>query len=197
MPCNTVLVCAARSWCDDLFFVDGECRVHDRKRVNYLPSLTGAIMHPSRPSLLGFPGESWKGPEANPLTSHVSLFWLPPFADSQTRCPLEISQPCGLKKRPLVQQTSSGLQSLVQQTSSGPAATWSTDLSRSSRAHCVRWVARLYQKPSLSCHRWVMTGQDNWTSRGHHSPITDGPGTTGCQKPSLSCHTGQARSTGL
>ena len=54
-------------------------------------------MHPSRPSLLGFPGESWKGPEATPLTSHASLFWLPPLADSQTRCPLEISQPCGLK----------------------------------------------------------------------------------------------------
>ena len=97
VPCNTVLVCAARSWCDDLFFMDGGCRVHDRKRVNYLPSLTGAIMHPSRPSLLGFPGESWKGPEATPLTSHASLFWLPPLADSQTRCPLEISQPCGLK----------------------------------------------------------------------------------------------------
>ena len=33
------------------------------------------------------------------------------------------------------------------------------DPSRSGIAHCVRWVARLYQQPSLSCHRWVMTSQ--------------------------------------
>ena len=72
-------------------------------------------MHPSRPSLLGFPSVAWKGPEATPLTSHASLFWLPPLADSQTRCPLEISQPCGLKNDLFVQQASSGLQS-----------TWST-----------------------------------------------------------------------
>ena len=26
-----------------------------------------------------------------------------------------------------------------------------------------------------------MTGQDNWTSRGHHSPITDGPGQLGAR----------------
>ena len=44
-------------------------------------------MHPSRPSLLGFPSVACKGPEATPLTSHASLFWLPPLADSQTRCP--------------------------------------------------------------------------------------------------------------
>ena len=70
-------------------------------------------MHPSRPFLLGFPSVAWKGPEATPLTSHASLFWLPPLADSQTRCPLEISQPCGLKNdllcsRPLRAQQSPG-----------------------------------------------------------------------------------------
>ena len=48
-------------------------------------------MHPSRPSLLGFPSVAWKGPEATPLTSHASTFWLSPSADSQTRCPLKIS----------------------------------------------------------------------------------------------------------
>ena len=72
-------------------------------------------MHPSRPSLLGFPSVAWKGPEATPLTSHASLFWLLPLADSQTRCPLEISQPCGLKKRPVC---AAGL--------FGPTVTWST-----------------------------------------------------------------------
>ena len=30
VPCNTVLVCAARSQCDDLFLMDGGCRMHDR-----------------------------------------------------------------------------------------------------------------------------------------------------------------------
>ena len=39
------------------------------------------------------------------------------------------------------------------------AVAWRTVSSRSGIAHCVRWVARLYQKPSLCCHRWVMTGQ--------------------------------------
>ena len=127
-------------------------------------------MHPSCPSLLGFPGVAWKGPEATPLTSHASLFWLPPLADSQTRCPLEISKPCGLKNDLLCSRPLRAYSHLEHR-----------DVSRSGRAHCVRWVARLFQKPSLSRHRWVMTGQDDWTSRSLHSPISDGPGRLGAR----------------
>ena len=71
------------------------------------------------------------------------------------------------------------------------------ELSHLCIAHCVRWVAQLHQKPSLSCHRWVMTGQDDWTSRRLHSPISDGPVHLGARSLHLSCHTAQARTTGL
>ena len=118
-------------------------------------------MPSSRPFLVDLPRVAREGPEATPLTSHASLFWLPPLADSQTRCPLEISQPCGLKNDLLCSRPLRAYSHLEHR-----------DVSRSGRAHCVRWVARLYQKPSLSCHRWVMTGQDDWTSRSLHSPLS-------------------------
>ena len=125
-------------------------------------------MHPTRPSLLGFPDKHGRVPRQL-LSPPMLLFGLSPMADSQTRCPLEVSQPCGLENDLLCCRPLRAWQSLVQQTSSGPAVTlMHRDVSRSSRAHCVRWVARLYQMPSLSYHRWVMTGLDNWTSRRHH-----------------------------
>ena len=52
-------------------------------------------------------------------------------------------------------------------------------MSRSGRAHCVRWVAQLYQKTSLILYRWVVLARS-----------------TGCQKPSLVLSR-QARATGL
>ena len=119
--CCAPRVRAARSQCTSLFYADGGRREHDHCKAQgrlcdtSLLSLTGVIMPSSRPFLVDLPRVAREGPEAIPLTSHASTFWLSPSADSQTRNSLKVSQPCGLKKRPLVQQTSSG-----------PAVTWRT-----------------------------------------------------------------------
>ena len=98
-----------------------------------------------------------------------------PAGFSQTRSSLKVSQPCGLKNDLLCSRPLRAYSHLEHR-----------DASRSGIAHCVRWVARLYQKPSLSCHRWVMTGQDDWTSRRLHlSCLTGQASSTGRQKPSL------------
>ena len=174
-------------------------------------------MPSTRPFLVDLPRVAREGPEATPLTSHASTFWLSPSADSQTRnslCSrplrayshlenresrnsLEVSQSCGLKNDLLCSRPLRAQQPLVQQTSSGPAVTWRTvnELLRQSplcQVGCATLPEAItllpslgddrpgqldFQRPSLSHHRWART--------------------TGCQKPSLSCHTGQARTTGL
>ena len=76
---------------------------------------------------------------------------------------------------------------LVLQTTSGPAVTCAADLfgpsshlehrdaSRSGRAHCVRWVARLYQKTSLVLPHW--TGKVDWVPEAFTCPVSlDRPG---------------------
>ena len=68
-------------------------------------------MPSSRPFLVDLRRVARKGPEATPLTSHASTFWLSPSADKP-----DSELPQGLaalwvEKRPLVQQASSGLQS--------------------------------------------------------------------------------------
>ena len=159
-------------------------------------------MHPSRPSLLGFPGEHGRVPRRilSPpmLLCSDCLLWLTArlrtplcsrplrayshLENCESRNSLEVSQSCGLKNDLLCCRPLRAQQALVQQTFLGPSSHLEhRDASRSGRAHCVRWVSQLFQKPSLSCHRWVMTGQDDWTSRCHHSPITDGPGQLGAR----------------
>ena len=104
-----------------------------------------------------------------------------------------------VEKRPLVQQTSSGPAVTCAADLFGPSSHLEhRDVSRSGRAHCVRWVARLYQKPSLSCHRWVMTGQFDWVPEAFTCPASlDRPGRLGARSLHLSCLIGQARTTGL
>ena len=82
-------------------------------------------MHPSRPSLLGFPGEHGRVPRRI-LSPPMLLVLTALCADSQTRCPLEVSQPCGLKNGLLCCRPLRARQSLVQLTSLGQAVTWST-----------------------------------------------------------------------
>ena len=132
-------------------------------------------MPSTRPFLVDLPRVAREGPEATPLTSHASTFWLSPSADSQTRnslCSrplrayshlenresrnsLEVSQSCGLKKRPLVQQTSSG-----------PAATCAADLFGPS-SHLENRERVAPAEPTVS------GGLRNFT-RSHHSPAIAG-----------------------
>ena len=101
--CCAPRVRAARSQCTSLFYADGRRREHDHCKAQgrlcdtSLLSLTGVIMPSSRPFLVDLPRVAREGPEATPLTSHASTFWLSPSADSQTRNSLKVSQPCGLK----------------------------------------------------------------------------------------------------
>ena len=97
-----------------------------------------------------FPGVAREGPEAAPLTSPASTFWLSPSADSQTRNSLKVSQSCGLKNDLLC---SKPLRACSHLENREPRC--------SCRAHCVKWVAQLYQKTSLVLSHW--TGQDDWT----------------------------------
>ena len=50
-------------------------------------------MHSSRPLLVDLPGVAREGPEAIPLTSHASTFWLSPSADTELSDSLKVSQP--------------------------------------------------------------------------------------------------------
>ena len=139
-------------------------------------------------------------------TSHLSCFYvlavpqtqnsraaglsgLQSLENCESRNSLEVSQSCGLKKRPLVQQTSSGPAATCAADLFGPSSHLENVNECTGRAHCVRWVAQLFQKPSLSCHRWVMTGPGRLDfQKTSLVPHTGRASTSGCQKPSLSCH---------
>ena len=77
---------------------------------------------------------------------------------SQTRNSLKVSQPCGLKNDLLCSRPLRACSHLENR-----------ELSCSGRAHCVRWVAQLYQKTLLVLSRWMRQGQVGWTSRTLHS----------------------------
>ena len=126
-------------------------------------------------------------PKLLPLTSHAPLFWLPPLADSQDSVPPRGLAALWTEKRPLVQPTSLGPAVTCAADLFGPSSHLEhRDVSRSSRAHCVRWVARLCQKTSLVLVPLGGTGQFDWTSRRLHSSRHTGrASTSGRQKPSL------------
>ena len=161
------------------------------------------------------PQGSMRGPEATPLTSHASTFWLSPSADSQTRYSLcsrplrayshlenresrnslEVSQSCGLKNDLLCSRPLRAQQPLVQQTSSGPAVTWRTlnELLRQSplcQVGCATFPEDFTRPVSLGD-----TGQCYWTSRRLHSSRHTGRASTSghrtnSQKPLLLRTTG-------
>ena len=55
-------------------------------------------------------------------------------------------------------------------------------MSRSGRAHCVRWVAQLYQKTSLVLYRWVTQASSSGLPEAFTCPATlDRPGRLGAR----------------
>ena len=104
-----------------------------------------------------------------------------------------------VEKRPLVQQTSSGPAYTCAADLFGPSSHLEhRDASRSGRAHCVRWVARLYQKTSLVPYRWVIRASSTGLPEAFTCPASlDRPGRLGARSLHLSCLIGQARTTGL
>ena len=153
-------------------------------------------MHPSRPSLLGFPSEH-EGSRG--YSSHPPMLLCsgcPPLADSQTRNSLKVLQSCGLKNDPLVQQTSSGLQSTCAAGLFGPSSHLEhRDVSRSGRAHCVRWGCATLPEDFTCPVSLGDTGQFDWTSRSLHSSCLTGQAQVDWVPEAFtrSCHTGQAR----
>ena len=106
---------------------------------------------------------------------------------SQTRNPLKVSQPRGLKNDLLCSRPLWACSHLENR-----------ELSHFCIAHCVRWVARLYQKTSLVPYRWVRQASSTGLPEAFTCPVPlNRPGRPGARSLHLSCPTGQARSTGL
>ena len=105
-----------------------------------------------------------------------------------------------VEKRPLVLQTSSGPAVTCAADLFGPSSHLEhRDVSRSGRAHCVRGCATLPEAitllPSLGDDR---PGRLDFQKPSLSSfAVRDRPGRLGARSLHLSCHTGQARSTGL
>ena len=133
------------------------------------------------------PRSSMRGSEATPLTSHASTFWLSPSADSQTRNSLKVSQPCGLKNDLLCSMPLRACSHLENRERVAPA-----------EPTVSGGLRNFTSNPHYPVNRWVMTGQvltglpDTLTI-----PSLIGPGRLGARSLHLSCHAGQARSTGL
>ena len=110
-----------------------------------------------------------------------------PVGFSQTRNSLKVSQPCGLKNDLLCSRPSRACRHLE-----------NSKLGHLRIAHCVRWVAWLYQKTSLVLYHWVTQASSTGLREAFTRPATlDKPGRLGARSLHSSRHTGQARSTGL
>ena len=106
---------------------------------------------------------------------------------SQTRNSLKVSQPCGLKNDLLCSRPLRACSNLENR-----------ELSHFCIAHCVRWVAWLYQEISLVLSRWMRQASSTALPEAFTCPATlDRPGRLGARSLHLSCRFRLARSTAL
>ena len=134
-----------------------------------------------------FPSASCRPPQNRTRGSRGYTSHLPRLLHSQTRNSLKVSQPCGLKNDLLCNRPLRACSHLEHR-----------ELSCSGRAHCVTWVAQLYQKTSLVLCRWVTQASSTGLPEAFTCPATlDKPGRLGARSHHLSNLFWVARPTGL
>ena len=126
-----------------------------------------------------------EGPEATPLTSRTSRFLTDPICwQSDSELP------------PSLATLWAGNDLLGSKPLWACSRLENRQTGRSGTAHSARWVARLYQKPSLPSHRWVTTGKV-LSGLPQGSPSCTQAGQLGARSLHLSIRFRLAKSTGF
>ena len=120
------------------------------------------------------------------------------LGERESRNSLKVSQSCGLKNDLLCSRPLRAQQPLVQQTSSGPAVTWRTVNELLRQSPLCQVGCATFPEDFTRPYRWVIRASATGLPEDFTCPVTlDGPVRLGARSLHSSCHTGQARTTGL